>query len=388
MPSFPAHRLADIAPFHVMELMARAKELEAGGRDIIHMEVGEPDFPTPPPIVAAAQAHIATGHVRYTAALGLPELRAAIAGFYATRYGVSVPASRIVVTAGASGGLLLAMACLAEPGSEWLLTDPGYPCNRHFVRCFEGRPIGIPVHGESDFQPTPDDLERFWNERTAGALFASPANPTGTLLADETLADIARLVRERGGQLIIDEIYHGLTYGREATTALEFGDDIFVVQSFSKYFNMTGWRLGWLVVPPRFVRDIEKLAQNLFISPSAAAQYAALSAFAPATIGILEERRQEFQKRRDFLAPALKNLGFRFPARPQGAFYLYADCSQLTSDSARFASELLESAGVAATPGLDFGSNLPEKYLRFAYTSATARLAEAVDRIRRFLGQG
>jgi aspartate/methionine/tyrosine aminotransferase len=387
MPSFPADRLADIAPFHVMELMARAKELEAGGRDIIHMEVGEPDFPTPEPIVAAAQAHIASGRVRYTAALGLPELRAAIAGFYATRYGVRVPASRIVVTAGASGGLLLAMACLAEAGSEWLLTDPGYPCNRHFVRCFAGRPIGIPVGGENAFQPTVDDLARFWNERTAGALFASPANPTGTLLADQALADIAGFVRDKGGQLIIDEIYHGLTYGRDAMTALQFGDDIFVVQSFSKYFNMTGWRLGWLVVPPRFVRDLEKLAQNLFISPSAAAQYAALAAFEPATIAILEERRNQFQKRRDFLAPALETLGFRFAARPQGAFYLYADCSRLTNDSARFASELLESAGVAATPGLDFGSNQPERHLRFAYTSDVPRLSEAVDRIGRFLGR-
>ncbi|EXI68344.1 MAG: Aspartate aminotransferase [Candidatus Accumulibacter adjunctus] len=386
MPSLPAHRLADIAPFHVMELMARAKDLEADGRDIIHMEVGEPDFPTPQPVVAAAQAHIAGGRVRYTAALGLPELRTAIAGFYARRYGLSVPASRIVVTAGASGGLLLAMACLTEPGSEWLLTDPGYPCNRHFVRCFEGRPIAIPVNGESNFQPTVDDLARFWNERTAGALFASPANPTGTLLADQTLTDIARFVRQRGGQLIIDEIYHGLTYGRDARSALEFDDDVFVVQSFSKYFNMTGWRLGWLVVPPRFLRDIEKLAQNLFISPSAAAQYAALAAFHPDTIAILEERRDEFRKRRDFLAPALETLGFRFPAKPEGAFYLYADCSQLTDDSTRFASELLESVGVAATPGLDFGSNLPERYLRFAYTSDVTRLAEAVDRIRCFLG--
>ncbi|MEF8753742.1 MAG: pyridoxal phosphate-dependent aminotransferase [Accumulibacter sp.] len=386
MPSLPARRLADIAPFHVMELMTRAKELEAGGRDIIHMEVGEPDFPTPQPIVAAAQAYIAGGRVRYTAALGLPELRTAIAAFYATRYGLNVPTSRIVVTAGASGGLLLAMACLTEPGSEWLLTDPGYPCNRHFVRCFEGRPIGIPVSGESNFQPTVDDLARFWSERTAGALFASPANPTGTLLPDQRLADIARFVRQRGGQLIIDEIYHGLTYGRDARSALEFDDDVFVVQSFSKYFNMTGWRLGWLVVPPRFLRDIEKLAQNLFISPSAAAQYAALAAFRPDTIAILEEHRNEFRKRRDFLAPALGALGFRFPARPEGAFYLYADCSQLTDDSTRFASELLESVGVAATPGLDFGSNLPERHLRFAYTSDVTRLAEAVDRIRCFLG--
>ncbi|EXI73624.1 MAG: Aspartate aminotransferase [Candidatus Accumulibacter sp. SK-11] len=387
MPRFPAHRLADIAPFHVMELVARAKALEAGGRDIIHMEVGEPDFPTPEPIVAAAQTQIATGCIRYTAALGLPELRTAIASFYQTRYGINVPASRIVVTAGASGGLLLAMACLAEPGSEWLLTDPGYPCNRHFVRCFEGLPVGIPVTGESNFQPTVDDLTRFWNERTAGALFASPANPTGTLLADETLADIAHFVRDNGGQLIVDEIYHGLTYGCDAMTALRFGDDIFVVQSFSKYFNMTGWRLGWLVVPPRFARDIEKLAQNLFISPSAAAQYAALAAFAPATLSILEERRQEFQRRRDFLAPALEALGFRLPAKPQGAFYLYANCAQLTDDSGRLARDLLESAGVAATPGLDFGSNAPEKHLRFAYTSSVARLTEAVDRIRRFLGQ-
>jgi len=386
MPTFPASRLADIAPFHVMELMAHARALAATGRDIIHMEVGEPDFPTPAPILAAAQAHVATGRVFYTPALGLPELRHAIAAFYATRYGITIPSSRIVVTAGASGALLLAMACLAEPGSEWLLTDPGYPCNRNFVRSFEGVPIGMLVHPENNFQPTLADFEEHWNERTAGALLASPANPTGTLLDDDVLAAIASFVRQQGGQLIVDEIYHGLSYERDASTALQFGDDIFVVQSFSKYFNMTGWRLGWLVIPERFSRDIEKLAQNLFISPSAPAQHAALAAFAPATISILEARRQEFRRRRDFLGPALTALGFRLPARAEGAFYLYANCSELTDDSERFAHDLLDATGVAATPGLDFGSNAPEKHLRFAYTTGVERLAEAAERIRRYLG--
>jgi len=386
MPTFPASRLADIAPFHVMELMAHARALAATGRDIIHMEVGEPDFPTPEPILAAAQTHVATGRVFYTPALGLPELRRAIAAFYATRYGITIPSSRIVVTAGASGALLLAMACLAEPGSEWLLTDPGYPCNRNFVRSFEGVPIGMLVHPENNFQPTLADFEEHWNERTAGALLASPANPTGTLLDDDVLAAIASFVRQQGGQLIVDEIYHGLSYERDASTALQFGDDIFVVQSFSKYFNMTGWRLGWLVIPERFSRDIEKLAQNLFISPSAPAQHAALAAFAPATISILEARRQEFRRRRDFLGPALTELGFRLPARAEGAFYLYANCSELTDDSERFAHDLLDATGVAATPGLDFGSNAPEKHLRFAYTTGVERLAEAAERIRRYLG--
>jgi len=381
-----APRVDDIAPFHVMELLARAKELEAAGRDIAHMEVGEPDFPTPAPIVTAAQAHLAGGRVFYTPALGLPELREAISAFYRTRYGVDVPAARIVVTAGASGALLLALACLAAPGSEWLLTDPGYPCNRHFVRSFEGVPVGIPVGAQSNFQPTLADLERHWNERTAGALFASPANPTGTMLDAGTLAAIAGFVRQRGGQLIVDEIYHGLTYGKDAPTALQFGDDIFVVQSFSKYFNMTGWRLGWLVVPERFARDVEKLAQNLFIAPSTPAQYAALAAFHPETTAILESRRAEFRRRRDFLAPELERLGFRLSARPEGAFYIYADCSALTDDSEHFAHTLLETAGVAVTPGLDFGTHAPERHLRFAYATEIGRLGEAIERIRRFLG--
>ncbi|HEX5804046.1 MAG TPA: pyridoxal phosphate-dependent aminotransferase [Azospira sp.] len=380
-----ASRLADIAPFHVMELLTRAKALEAAGRDIIHMEVGEPDFPTPAPIVEAAQRAIADGRVFYTPALGLPELRDAISRFYRERYAIDVPAARIAVTAGASGALTLALACLVEPGSEWLLTDPGYPCNRHFVRAFEGSPVGIPVDADSNFQPTPAHLDRHWTGRTAGALFASPANPTGTMLDADEIAALADAVRNRGGQLIVDEIYHGLTYEGDAPTALSAGDDLFIVQSFSKYFQMTGWRLGWLVIPERFVRDVEKLAQNLFISPSTPAQLAALAAFAPDTVAILEQRRAEFRRRRDFLAPALEALGFRLSARPQGAFYIYADCSALTDDSERFARDLLETAGVAVTPGLDFGNHAPRRHLRFAYTTDIARLDEAASRIGSYL---
>ena len=381
----PAARCADIAPFHVMELLSRAKALEATGRDIVHMEVGEPDFPTPEPIVRAAQAAIADGKVFYTPALGIPELRQAIADFYQSRYGVTVPASRIVVTAGASGALTLALACLAEPGREWLLTDPGYPCNRHFVRAFEGVPVSIPVGPESNFQPTPAHLEPYWNANSDGLIVASPANPTGTMLDASELAALHATVAERHGHFIVDEIYHGLTYENDAPTALAISDDLWVVQSFSKYFQMTGWRLGWLVVPEAYLRDVEKLAQNLFISPSTPAQYAALAAFQPETLAILEARRAEFRRRRDFLAPTLESLGFRVIARPQGAFYLYCDSSALAPDSFAFATRLLEEAGVAATPGLDFGQNGPEKHLRFAYTNDVARLAEAGERMRRIL---
>ena len=386
MPTFPASRLAHIAPFHVMELLARAKALEAEGRDIIHMEIGEPDFPTPAPIVAAAQAHIASGRVFYTPALGLPELREAIAGFYAARYGVDLPASRVIVTSGASAALLLALACLCQPGSEWLMTDPGYPCNSNFVRSFDGVPVCIPVSAENNYQPNLAEVQHYWTEQTAGALFASPANPTGTLLDEPTLESIAKFVRQRQGALIVDEIYHGLTYERDASTALKLGDDIFVVQSFSKYFNMTGWRLGWLVVPDRFAREIEKLAQNLFIAPPTPAQYGALAAFKPETIAILEARRSEFRARRDYLAPALEKLGFRLTAKPEGAFYIYADCSALTNDSEAFARDLLEKAGVAMTPGLDFGAAAPKSHLRIAYTTSIERLEEAVSRIQRYLG--
>ncbi len=383
----PARRLAEIEPFHVVELLTRARQLEAEGRDIIHMEVGEPDFPTPEPIAKAAVAAIKNGKTLYTQALGLPELRTAIADFYRERYGVAVPASRIAITNGASGALSLAFAALANPGDEWLLADPGYPCNRHILRTYEGVPRSMPVGPESNFQPTPDMLEQHWSEKTAGLLVASPANPTGTLLTLAEIEALASVCRKKGGHFMVDEIYHGLTYEIAAPTACAAGDDIWVINSFSKYFQMTGWRLGWMVIPEAYVRDVEKLAQNLVLCPSTPAQHAALAAFEPHTIEILEERRAEFRRRRDFLAPALEQIGFRITARPEGAFYLYCDCSALTDDSFTLARDLLEKAGVAATPGLDFGSNAPEKHIRFAYTTGVPRLAEAVERLSRYFGR-
>lgn len=382
-----ARRLADIAPFHVMELLTRARQLEAEGRSIIHMEVGEPDFPTPPQVIEAAAEFIRGGQVFYTPALGIPALREAIARFYAERYGVNVSPERIAVTAGSSGALLLALAVLLDPGDELLLPDPGYPCNRHFVRTLEGIPRTLPVGAETDYQPTAEQVAQHWTMRNKGLLVASPANPTGTMISPAAMAGLVSCVAERGGALLVDEIYHGLTYGCDARTALSLSDEIFVINSFSKYFGMTGWRLGWLVVPPRFVRDIEKLAQNLFISPSTPAQHAALAAFRPDTIDLLEERRAEFQARRDFLLPALRQLGFRIPAEPSGAFYLYADCSAVASDSNTFARALIEQAGVAITPGLDFGENAPQRHVRFAYTAARDKLQEGVARLARHLGQ-
>lgn len=383
-----AARMAGIEPFHVMELMAKAKALEAQGRDIIHMEVGEPDFPTPQPVIEAAQRFIAGGQVFYTHALGLPQLREAIAGFYASRYGVAVDPARIVVTAGASGALLLALGALISPGDEWLLTDPGYPCNRHFVRLLEGVPRPLNVDATSNFQPTVEKVGAGWTAQTRGLLVASPNNPTGTLIEAAQLAKLWQAVRVRGGTLIVDEIYHGLTYGVDAPTALSIADDIIVINSFSKYFGMTGWRLGWLVAPTHLVRDIEKLAQNLFIAPSAPAQHAALAAFAPETITILEARRAEFRARRDLLLPGLRKLGFRVDSEPQGAFYIYADSSTLSKNSQDLAGKLIEQAGVAATPGLDFGVNAPSAHMRFAYTVGAEKLAAGLERMERYFGGG
>ena len=387
MSHHPASRLADIEPFHVVELLARARQLEADGRDIIHMEVGEPDFPTPAPITAAAVDAMKQGKTLYTQALGLPELRAAIANFYHSRYGVTVPARRIAVTNGASGALNLAFACLADPGREWLLADPGYPCNRHILRVYEGRPRNIPVGPESNFQPTPQLVRQYWNTNTAGLLVASPANPTGTLLSLPEIEALAHVCRASDGHFLVDEIDHGLTYETDAPTACTAGDDIWVINSFSKYFQMTGWRLGWMVIPEAYVRDVEKLAQNLVLCPSTPAQHGALAAFAPETIALLEARRAEFRARRDFLAPALEDIGFRITARPEGAFYLYCDCSGLSDDSFTLARDLLEKAGVAATPGLDFGSNAPERHIRFAYTTRIERLTEAVRRLATYFGR-
>ncbi len=381
-----AARMAQIAPFHVMELMARAQTLEAEGRSIIHLEVGEPDFATAGPILEAAQRFLTGGHVHYTAALGLPQLREAISGHYHARYGLEISPARIIVTAGASGALLLALGVLVNPGDEWLVPDPGYPCNRHFVRLLEGRPVSLAVNAASNYQPTATQLAASWNDKTRGLLLASPANPTGTLLDLQTMASLAGIVTQRGGTLLVDEIYHGLTYGVDAMSALAISDEVFVINSFSKYFGMTGWRLGWLVAPDRYVREIEKLAQNLYIAPSTVAQHAALAAFHPETTVILESRREEFSRRRDVLLPGLRKLGFKIEAEPQGAFYVYADSSALAADSNQLALQMLSKAGVAATPGLDFGANSPQAHMRFAYTIERSRIEEGLTRMAVVLG--
>ena len=378
--------MKEIAPFHVMELMAKAAALEAAGRSIIHFEVGEPDFATAEPIVRAGQEFLRGGHVHYTAALGLPSLREAISNFYLQRYGINISPARIVVTAGASGALLLALGALISPGDQWLLPDPGYPCNRHFVRLLEGQPTPLPVGAATNYQPTSSAVASAWTEGVKGLLVASPGNPTGTMIGQNTLGELARIVASKGGSLVVDEIYHGLTYGADSQTALALSDEVFVINSFSKYFGMTGWRLGWLVAPEHRVRDIEKLAQNLYIAPSTIAQHAALAAFHPDSIAILENRRREFQARRDVMLSGLERLGFRVAAPPQGAFYIYADSSGLAADSQILAETLLQEVGVAATPGLDFGNNLPRSHMRFAYTVDQTRIVEGLERMGKLLG--
>lgn len=385
MPPLYSARSRAIEPFHVMALLGRANELQAAGHDVIHLEIGEPDFTTAAPVVEAGQAALAAGLTRYTAARGLPALREAIAGFYQSRYGVSVDPQRILVTPGGSGALLLASSLLVEAGHHWLLADPGYPCNRHFLRLVEGGAKLVPVGPEQRYQLTPALLDEHWDERTAGTLVASPANPTGTLLSLNELAGLAETSKRHGGHLVVDEIYHGLTYGVDADTVLKVDDDAFVLNSFSKYFGMTGWRLGWLVAPEAAVPDLEKLAQNLYISASSIAQYAALACFTAPAIEIFEQRRQAFADRRDFLLPALRELGFGIALEPEGAFYLYADISAFGGDAFAFCQHFLETEHIAFTPGLDFGRYRASTHVRFAYTQSLPRLEEAVARLRRGL---
>ncbi len=384
-----ADRLEGIAPFHVMAILARARELEAQGRDIIHLEIGEPDFPTPEPILRAALTALQSGDVHYTPALGVPALREAIAGFYQTRYGVTVSPSRIAVTPGASGALLLATGALLNPGDEILMADPGYPCNRHFARFVNASPVSIPVGPDTAFQLTARLAEQHWTDRTRAVMLASPSNPTGTLAKDSEVRAIAELCAKRDAALIVDEIYHGLVYEGSPGTALACPGNVWVVNSFSKYFHMTGWRLGWLVAPGAAMEAIERLAQNLFLAAPTPAQHAALVAFGPETMTILEARRQELKARRDYLAPALQALGFGLPVLPQGAFYLYADISRVAragiKNSFEFCARLLEEAGVAITPGIDFGSHEPERFVRFAYTTSCDRLEQAIGRMAAFL---
>jgi aspartate/methionine/tyrosine aminotransferase len=376
-----ARRAAEIEPFEVMDVLSRAQALERAGRRVVHMEIGEPDFTAPAPVVEAGVRALREGRTAYTAALGVHALREAIALHYQTRFSVQVEPERIAITAGASGGLLTVTALYVDAGDEILVPDPGYPGYRHFVRAFEGTAKTLPVSAATDFQPTLQMVRAAWGPRTKGLLLGSPSNPTGTLISRNELKDIAAFIADRGGVLMVDEIYQGLVYGMEPWTAHGLPGEVVLINSFSKYFCMTGWRLGWVVLPQAAVRGFEKLAQHLFISAPAAAQYAAVAAFSAESIAILEKRREEFARRRDFLVPALKKAGLKIPAEPHGAFYVYADVGR---DARAFARELLEKEAVATTPGVDFGANATANYVRFAYTRSMEDLEEAVRRLARF----
>jgi aspartate/methionine/tyrosine aminotransferase len=385
---FPnARRNALIAPFHVMEIMKDAARMQAAGHDVIHMSIGEPDFTAPPAVAQALAQAVTSGQTAYTAAVGTPMLREAIAQFYADRFNQTIDPARIIVTAGASGAMLLAFAALIDAGDEVLLPDPSYPCNRHFVSAMDGVPKLMPCGPAQRFQPSAADIARHWGGKTRGVMLASPSNPTGTSILPDELAAIHREVRARGGFLLVDEIYQSLSYDHAPTTALALGDDVLVINSFSKYFNMTGWRLGWLVVPPWMVADVEKLSQNLYICASSLAQHAALACFTPETLAIYEERRAEFQRRRDYLVPALHALGLNVPVTPDGAFYVYADCSKFATDSGEFCERILREAKVCIVPGKDFGSYEPQRYVRLSYATALPRIEEATWRIGRVLGR-
>ena len=382
-----ADRMDDIQPFHVMALLGRARELEAQGRSIIHMEIGEPDFVTAQPIIDAGIAALEAGQTHYTPTMGLPALREAISDYYQSHYKVEVPARRIAITPGASGALQLAFSVLINPGDAVVLADPGYPCNRNFVRLNEGQSIAANVGAHSNYQLNESILKETWTSDSVVAMLASPSNPTGALVSDDELKAMHDFVTQQDGVLVVDEIYHGLVYGQQEKTALAISDDIFVINSFSKYFGMTGWRLGWLVVPDDYIDAVDRLAQNIFLAASTVAQHAALAAFKPDTIKLLDERCDEFAARRDYLLTALREIGFDIPVTPDGAFYLYANCEKFSSDSFQFVSDLLEEAGVAITPGVDFGDHEANKHVRFAYTTNIENLREGVKRISEFVSR-
>ena len=393
-------RAERIEPFYVLEVAKTAalmaKEFAHTDKPMIFLNIGEPDFTAPPLVQATAAEAIAAGNTRYTDATGLPELRNKISAWYTSRFQVAVDPGRIVLTAGASAALQLACLALIEAGDEILMPDPSYPCNRHFVSAAEGTPILVPTTAEERFQLTLAKVEASWNSHTRGVLLASPSNPTGTSIATDELHRIAGFVAGKGGITMVDEIYLGLSYEAQfGQTALdlpgELGQNIISINSFSKYFNMTGWRLGWLVVPEALVPVIERIAQNLFICPSTIAQHAAIACFEPDSLTEYERRRSEFKARRDYFIPELNRLGLTVPVMPDGAFYAYADCSKIAvqwglKGSWEFAFELMKRAHVAVTPGRDFGHAEPEKFVRFSTASSMADLQEAVARLESVIG--
>ena len=383
--SILTRRAADIRPFYVMDLLARARQMEAEGRSVLHLEVGEPDFATPRPVIDAGINALRSLKTHYTQALGLPALRRSIAEHYRKRFNLAVDPGRIIVTPGASGALQLALSVLVDTGDNVLLTDPGYPCNRNMVRLLGADYTVVPVGADTRFQMNASHIGEYWNENSVAAMIASPSNPTGTMIRRAELMALIDAVSSAGGRLIVDEIYQGIVYTDEDLTALSCSDEVFVINSFSKYFGMTGWRLGWMVVPEAFVDAVDRVAQNLFLAASTPAQHAALAAFEPETIEILERRVEKFRERRDYLLPALREMAFEIPVEPVGAFYIYADCSAITQDSFAWTRGLLEQEAVALTPGIDFGEHEASTHVRFAYTRPVDELERACSRIARYI---
>ena len=389
-----ARRLDHIEPFYVMEFAKAATELarsaECAAEPMIFLTIGEPDFTAPPRVQQAAEQALRAGRTQYTDATGLPALRERISAWYASRFGLDIAPRRIVITAGASAALQLACLALVDRDDEVLLPDPSYPCNRHFVAAAEGRPVLLPASAADRFQLSAAGVCAAWTERTRGVLLASPSNPTGTSIDPAEMGRIVAAVRARGGFTLVDEIYLGLSFdARYSQSALVHGvghgDDVIAINSFSKYFSMTGWRLGWLVVPDALVAPIEKLAQNLYICPSSVAQHAALACFEPESIAEYERRRSDFQARRDFLVPALNELGLTVPVAPDGAFYAWADCSAHSPSSWDFSFDMMRRAHVAIAPGRDFGRHASERFVRLSYASSMDQLHQAVERLRRAL---
>jgi aspartate/methionine/tyrosine aminotransferase len=390
-----SRRAGRIEPFYVMEVAktaaTMARELAETDAPMIFLNIGEPDFTAPPGVQQAAVAAIQAGATQYTQATGLQPLRERISGWYAQRFGVDVPASRIVLTAGASAALQLACLALIEAGDEILMPDPSYPCNRHFVSAAEGTAVLIPTTAAERFQLSADKVATAWGPRTRGVLLASPSNPTGTSIHPDELRRIHEVVKDKGGITLVDEIYLGLSFDDTfGHTALALDDQIISINSFSKYFNMTGWRLGWIVVPEVLVPVVERLAQNLFICPSTVSQYAALACFEPDSLAEYERRRAEFKARRDFFIPALNQMGLRVPVMPDGAFYAWADCTEAcrklgVKDSWEFAFELMRRAHVAVTPGRDFGTADTANFVRFSTASSMAHLQSAAQRLQALL---
>lgn len=380
-----AHRTELAVPFHAVEFFKQANQLIAQGNDVISLGIGEPDFTAPPSVVAALQRAAAAGQSQYTAPAGTEALKHALCDYYLSHFNAHITPDQILVTAGASGALSLATLALINPGDEVLMPDPSYPANQNFILAAGGVPRLIPSSAENRFQLTAEDVRTHWNEKTKGVVIASPSNPTGTSICKADLIDLITAVKERDGFIIMDEIYLGLYYDEKPESALCIDSSIVVINSFSKYFHMTGWRLGWVIAPPRVCAAMEKMGSSLTICAPALAQHAALACFEPEAMALYEERRLAFKTRRDFLLPAFESIGLHIPVKPDGAFYIYADVSAHSHDSNDFAQRLLTEAHVAAVPGMDFGPTYAKKMMRFSYSTSLERLAEAVERMKKML---